>query len=130
MKLLLDTHVWLWMLSTPERLNDAAQVALADTGNELWLSVASAWEVAIKHARGKLPLSEPVPALVQTTVEKLNVSVLPISLGHALASATLPPHHHDPFDRLLVAQARAEGLTLVTGDELVSRYGGTVMWAV
>jgi hypothetical protein len=81
------------MLSAPERLNAATQSALADSATELWLSVASAWEVAIKHARGKLPLH----------------------------------HHNDPFDRVLVAQAQLEGMTLVTADEIVARYGATVL---
>lgn len=76
MRLLLDTHVWLWMLSAPERLNAATQSALTDSATELWLSVASAWEVAIKHARGKLPLQDPVGDLVVLSSERFGMSVL------------------------------------------------------
>lgn len=129
MRLLLDTHVWLWMLSAPERLNAATQSALTDSATELWLSVASAWEVAIKHARGKLPLQDPVGDLVVLSSERFGMSVLPIRLPHALTTAELPPHHNDPFDRLLVAQAQLEGMVLVTADEIVAKYGATVLWA-
>jgi PIN domain nuclease of toxin-antitoxin system len=128
-KLLLDTHVWFWMLSAPERLNEATQSALTDSASELWLSVASAWEVAIKHARGKLPLQDPVSDLVVLSGERFGMSVLPIRLPHALTAAELPPHHNDPFDRLLVAQAQLEGMVLVTADEIVAKYGATVLWA-
>ena len=129
MRLLLDTHVWLWMLSAPERLNAATQSALTDSATELWLSVASAWEVAIKHARGKLPLQDRVGDLVALSSQSFGMSVLPIRLPHTLTAAELPPHHNDPFDRMLVAQAQLEGMTLVTGDEIVARYGATVLWA-
>jgi len=128
-RLLLDTHVWLWMLSEPERLNAATQSALTDSATELWLSVASAWEVAIKHARGKLPLQDPVGELVALSGERFGMSVLPIRLPHALTAAELPPHHNDPFDRLLVAQAQFEGMVLVTADEIVAKYRATVLWA-
>jgi PIN domain nuclease of toxin-antitoxin system len=117
------------MLSAPERLNAATQSALTDSATELWLSVASAWEVAIKHARGKLPLQDPVNDLVALSSESLGMRVLPIRLAHALTAAELPPHHNDPFDRVLVAQAQLEGMTLVTADEIVARYGTTVLWA-
>jgi PIN domain nuclease of toxin-antitoxin system len=90
-RLLLDTHVWLWMLSAPERLNTATQSALTDAATELWLSVASAWEVAIKHARGKLPLRDPVSDLVAVSRERFGMQVLSIGLPHALAAASLPP---------------------------------------
>lgn len=129
MRLLLDTHVWLWMLSAPERLNAATQSALADSATELWLSVASAWEVAIKHARGKLPLPDPVGDLVALSSERFGMNVLPIRLPHALTAAELPPHHNDPFDRLLIAQAQLESMTLVTADKLVTKYGAAVLWA-
>jgi PIN domain nuclease of toxin-antitoxin system len=117
------------MLSAPERLNAATQAVLTDSATELWLSVASAWEVAIKHARGKLPLQDPVSDLVALSSKSFGMSVLPIRLPHALMAAELPPHHNDPFDRVLVAQAQLEGMTLVTGDEIVARYGATVLWA-
>jgi PIN domain nuclease of toxin-antitoxin system len=127
-RLLLDTHVWLWMLSAPERLNATTQSALTDEANELWLSVASAWEVAIKHARGKLPLPDTVSDLVILSGDRFGMQLLPIRLPHALAAAALPPYHNDPFDRLPVAQAQLEAMSLVTADEVVARYGATV-WA-
>jgi PIN domain nuclease of toxin-antitoxin system len=108
MTLLLDTHVWLWMLSAPERLNAVTQALLVDRENQLWLSVASVWEVAIKHARGKLPLQDSVGALVDLSTRQLGLTVLPIDVAH---------------DRILVAQAQLESMTLVTADELVARYG-------
>jgi PIN domain nuclease of toxin-antitoxin system len=127
MKVLLDTHVWLWMMSTPERLNKTARAVLEDASVELSLSVASAWEVGIKHARGKLPLPCPVTKLVTDSVERFGMKVLPIHLHHALAAAALPSHHSDPFDRLLVAQATLEEMRLATADQLVSQYGD-VLW--
>jgi PIN domain nuclease of toxin-antitoxin system len=129
-KLLVDTHIWLWMLITPERLNDAARAAITDPANDTILSVASAWEVAIKHALGKLPLASSTAQLVAFSVHELKISVLPIELGHALAAAGLPPHHKDPFDRMLVAQARLADLTLVTADDAIRQYGGDVLWAI
>jgi PIN domain nuclease of toxin-antitoxin system len=98
--------------------------------NEAVISVASAWEVAIKHALGKLSLSSTPSQLVDVSVRELKVSVLPIALDHVLAAASLPPHHKDPFDRILVAQAQLEGLTLVTADAAIWKYGGAVLWAV
>lgn len=125
----MDTHVWLWMLAAPERLNDSARAAIANPENEAVLSVASAWEVAVKHALGKLPLSSPPDRLVDVSVRQFKVIVLPIALDHALAAASLPPIHKDPFDRILVAQAQLDGLTLVTADAIIRQYGGAVMWA-
>ena len=93
------------------------------------LSVASAWELAIKHALGKLPLHGSPSQLVEVSVRELNMSVLPIALGHALAAAGLPLHHRDPFDRMLVAQAQLDGLTLVTADAALQAYGGALLWA-
>ena len=130
MKLLVDTHVWLWILTTPERLCDGARSAITDDENEAILSAVSAWEVAIKYALGKLPLSMPPAELVDVSVRELRLTVLPIALDHALAAGALPPHHRDPFDRMLIAQAQLEGLTLVTADETIRQYGGALLWAV
>jgi len=129
-KLLVDTHVWLWILTTPERLCDGARSAITDDENEAILSAVSAWEVAIKYALGKLPLSMPPAELVDVSVRELRLTVLPIALDHALAAGALPPHHRDPFDRMLIAQAQLEGLTLVTADETIRQYGGALLWAV
>ncbi len=128
MKILLDTHVWLWMMSTPERLNKTARAVLEDSAVQLSLSVASVWEVGIKHERGKLPLPSSVEELVNGSTERLATKVLPIDLSHVLKAAQLPPHHNDPFDRLLIAQAKLEQMTLATADKLVSQYDGDVLW--
>jgi PIN domain nuclease of toxin-antitoxin system len=117
------------MLTTPERLADSARAAIANPNNEAVLSVASVWEVAIKHALGKLPLGRPPSQLVDVSVRELKVIVLPIALDHVLVAASLPLHHKDPFDRILVAQAQVDSLTLVTADEALRQYGGALMRA-
>ncbi|NOY92202.1 MAG: type II toxin-antitoxin system VapC family toxin [Deltaproteobacteria bacterium] len=122
MRILLDTHVWLWMLSDPGKLRDSAREVLEARESELHLSAASAWEIAIKYRLGKLPLPEEPALFVPKRLERDGVRPLPISHAHALAEAGLPPHHRDPFDRLLVAQARVEGLVLCTVDPMIGRY--------
>ena len=129
MRLLLDTHVWLWMLLEPERLNEEARAAVAATGNIVLISVVSAWEVAIKNAIGKLPLPGTVSQLVDSTLADFDVELLSIELQHVLTGAALPPHHKDPFDRLLIAQAKVESATLLTADAVIRRYGGETLWA-
>lgn len=127
MRLLLDSHVWLWACTTPERLPSAVAEAIV-TAPEVWLSVVSLWEIAIKHAAGKLPLAMGANGLVEM-MTSMGARELPIRADHALHAATLPLRHRDPFDRMLVAQAAVEGMTLVTADELVRGYGGEVLWA-
>jgi PIN domain nuclease of toxin-antitoxin system len=128
-ELLLDTHIWLWMLSAPERLNAKTQTVLTDPGVELWLSVASPWEVGIKHARGKLQLTRSLGSLVGVSAERFGMKLRTIELEHALTAAALPPHHSDPFDRLFVAQAQLEGMTLATADRMITQYDVPVLWA-
>jgi PIN domain nuclease of toxin-antitoxin system len=128
-RLLLDTHVWLWLLTAPGRISDDVLESLSDLGNDLLLSAASAWEIAIKYALGKLPLPEPPASYVPGRMQRSGVTPLPVLHEHALAVAELPAHHRDPFDRLLVAQARLERLTLVTADSVFARYGIDVRWA-
>ncbi|XXT15907.1 type II toxin-antitoxin system VapC family toxin [Sorangium sp. So ce429] len=129
MKLLLDTHVWLWAVLTPERIATAARHAIEDPHNTLLISAASAWEISVKHANGKLPLPEAPETLVPRAIAALEAIELPVTARHAISSAALPYHHRDPFDRLLVAQALCEGAALVTVDELLTRYGATMLWA-
>lgn len=129
MRLLLDTHVWLWAVLTPERLAPAARNAIEDVNNALLVSAASAWEIATKHAIGKLPLPERPEILVPRALIALGATELPISVRHAVSSADLPLHHRDPFDRILVAQAICEGVTLVTADHVLTRYSAPVLWA-
>ena len=123
MRLLLDTHVFLWWVDGNPRLarNGRRAIAEADT---VYVSVASAWEMAVKVALKKLVLPGPVePAIEQSHFEKL-----PITFGHAAALMALAPHHRDPFDRMLIAQAFAEGLTIVTHDRRFELYGVPAVW--
>ena len=122
MTLLLDTQVWLWMQVSPERIVPHVRDRLADGHVDLLLSAASSWEIAIKHALGKLPLPEQPRDYVPSRMRSGAVTGLPVSHAHALHVATLPPHHRDPFDRLLVAQAQLEGITLVSADRALERY--------
>lgn len=123
MKLLLDTHVWLWWNTESERLAPAAVRQIENPRNEVFLSAASVWEMAIKRRLGKLPLPEPVAAYVARRLKSDSVRELPVNAGHAAGVETLDPLHKDPFDRLLVVQARHEGLRLLTVDPLVLAYG-------
>lgn len=122
MKILLDTHVWLWLQADPDRLSDDALERLRDSTNDLYLSAASGWEIAIKHALGKLPLPDPPERYVPSRLETSGVAALPVDMRHALRVSGLPPHHQDPFDRLLVAQAQLDDLRLMTVDPQMSLY--------
>lgn len=123
MKLLLDTHVWLWWNTESERLAPTAVRQIENPRNEVYLSAASVWELAIKCRLGKLPLPEPVATYVARRLESDAVRELPVRAGHAAGVEILEPLHRDPFDRLLVVQARHEGLRLLTVDPLVLAYG-------
>ena len=118
MNLLLDTHVLLWALDSPERLDDRARDAIRDPRNRVVVSSASAWEISIKTALGKLRFDGDLTAVLKA----VGFDPLAIDVEHALAAGALPPVHRDPFDRMLVAQARAEGLTVVTRDDVFDGY--------
>ena len=122
MKFLLDTHCWLWLQTERRRFDQGLLETLADPASERYLSAASAWEIAIKYAVGKLPLPEPPAIYVPERMRLSRFEGLAITPAHALAVAVLPQHHRDPFDRVLVAQAQVEGLTLVTADAILERY--------
>lgn len=122
MRLLLDTHVFLWLESEPERINVPTRAIVEDADNELYLSAVSAWEIVIKHALGKLHLPSDPVIYVPSRVARSGLGQLDVSTEHALAVGALPSHHDDPFDRLLIAQAEIEGMTLVTADERMLRY--------
>ena len=122
MKLLLDTHIFIWWADQPEKLSNAVLSALEDEANELLLSVASVWEMQIKIQLGKLKLRLPLKALVKNQQETNDLTVWPVTLTHVLAVGDLPFHHKDPFDRLLIAQSIQEDLTLVTADSQFSAY--------
>lgn len=112
MRLLIDTHVFLWWCADDRRLSAADRGAIGDAANEVYLSAASVWEMTIKEALGRLRVPEPVSAAAL----RLGFEPLPVTFEHAEATAQLPPRHRDPFDRMLIAQAQIESLTLVTRD--------------
>ena len=119
MRLLLDTHTLLWTLGEPASLDSRARDAIEDEGNDVFVSAVSVWEIAIKRALGKLA----APDDLVIGISSQGFSPLPISWHHANLAGALPRHHADPFDRMLVAQAEAEGLTLVTRDARIPLYG-------
>ena len=125
MRLLLDTHVLLWAAGQDDRLSPAARRLLERPGNELVFSAASLWEVALKRQGGRSDFGAD-PAVLRRTLLESGYVELPITGIHAAATSTLPPIHKDPFDRLLLAQAITEGMTLVTADKVLSRYPGPI----
>lgn len=125
MKLLLDTHLLLWAAGAPERLPAGARALLEDAANELLFSAASLWEVTIKASLGLDDFRVDARVLRRGLLDN-GYTELPISSAHAVAVAGLPNLHRDPFDRLLVAQAGVEGITLLTSDEAVARYPGPI----
>jgi PIN domain nuclease of toxin-antitoxin system len=118
MNLLLDTHALIWVFSRDARLSQQAAEAIRDGSNLVFVSAATAWEIAIKKALGKLR----APGNYQAGLKRYRFTPLDITTEHALAVEHLPPHHSDPFDRLLVAQAQLEKLTLVTADPRLKAY--------
>jgi len=123
LRLLVATHVLLWFMGEPESLAHEARNSIIDADVVL-VSAASLWEISTKVARGRLRIpSEDIPA----EIEGWGFATLPITGAHAWAAGTLPPHHRDPFDRMLVAQAQLEGLTIVTRDTAISKYQVAVM---
>lgn len=124
MRLLLDTHAFIWWVSEAANLGQRARDAIHDTANEILLSVASLWELTIKRGNGKLDF----PFDVETVVADEGFRVLPISYRHLGALETLPRLHRDPFDRMLIAQAIADDLVLATRDARLSAYGVAILW--
>ena len=127
MKLLLDTHVFLWLMSAPGKLPAAMLAACQDRENTLLLSAASVWEIQIKHQRNKIELGVPLVQIVAEQTQSGVFTLLPIEARHVLAIYDLPLHHNDPFDRLLLAQARTEGATLVTADAVIRQHYGALV---
>lgn len=123
MRLLLDTHILLWWLTDNLRITPQSREIIQEGTNQVFISAASAWEIAIKSSLGKLR----APADLKDQIETARFDVLNVTVDHALAVGYLPDHHSDPFDRMLVAQARFEGLTMVTEDPKIHRYEVAVL---
>jgi len=123
LNLLLDTHALLWWLASDRKLGPFAKKQVADPGNVVWVSAATAWEIAIKVGIGRLDLGEPPEQCLPREIERGGFRSLAVTVAHALAVRTLPRHHADPFDRLLIAQAVTDGLRIVTADSAFDRYG-------
>jgi PIN domain nuclease of toxin-antitoxin system len=126
-RLLLDTHVLLWSALEPERLTATARAALEDGENEVFVSAVSAWEIAIKQSLGKLELARPAEQWLPEVLRTSGFEPLDVTLASALRVRALPWHHRDPFDRLLIAQALEENLTLVTSDGVLDGYGVSLL---
>ena len=123
MRLLLDTHTFLWWLSDWNRIAVPAREAIADAKNEVFVSAVSGWEIGIKRAKGRLVAPDNLAAMV----DEKRFAHLPLTFAHAERAAALPPRHRDPFDRMLIAQAQTEGLTLVTRDSHIPLYDVSTM---
>lgn len=128
MRLLLDTHAFVWAVASPERLSGAATEAIRSPGNQLFLSSASAWELATKFRIGILPQAGPLLDGYESLAEDLTAQLLPITHRHAILAGLLPGEHRDPFDRMLVAQAQLEGLHIVTRDPAFDAFDVGVVW--
>ncbi len=128
MKLLLDTHAFLWWIGNDERLSDVARTAISDVNNEVFFSAVSAWEMAIKTRSGKLSIHAELAGFLTKHLGKNAFSLMPISLTHALQIARLPSLHRDPFDRMLVAQAQVEKARLVSRDPEIAKYAVDICW--
>ena len=128
MKALLDTHTFLWWNLDDPQLSERVRDFIADGRNEIFLSAASAWEIAIKAGKGRLTLPDPPDQYVADRMRFHRYSALPIEISHALHVYSLPPIHADPFDRLLIAQSQMEKMPILTADSVVSSYPVDVIW--
>jgi PIN domain nuclease of toxin-antitoxin system len=126
---LLDTGVWLWSVGEPSRISRKARDVMADISHDVFLSAVTSWEVAIKAASGKLQLPEPPDLYVPRRMAAQGLRPLAVSREHALAVFALPAHHRDPFDRLLIGQAKVEEMTLISADRMFDRYPVQLLWA-
>jgi len=128
MKALLDTHTFLWWIVNDPQLSPRARQIMEDADTELFLSAVSGWEIAIKSHLGKLKLPADLQGFVAEQLRINGIEVLPLQMAHALHVFTLPDHHRDPFDRMLVAQGQLEELPILTGDPQIAQYAVTVIW--
>ena len=128
MKLLLDTHALLWWLAGDASLPVSSRKAIASNRNEIHVSAASAWEIATKYRLGKLPSAAPIAVGIEAAIADQGFSPLPITLQHAQAAGSLEGDHRDPFDRMLIAQAMIEAMTLVSNERNFDSYGVKRLW--
>jgi PIN domain nuclease of toxin-antitoxin system len=128
MRSLLDTHAFLWFIIGDRRLSATARDRIEARESEVLLSVASIWEIAIKAGLGKLPLPSPVRTYVPQQMVENRIGLLPVALDHALEAGNLPHHHRDPFDRMLVVQARMEEMPIISADPALDQYGIDRVW--
>ena len=128
MRALLDTHVFLWAVSEPERLSESARKVIESGASELFLSVASLWEISIKIGIGKLLLPKPEDRYLRDQLLRNNVSTLAVEARHALELTSIPLHHRDPFDRLVIAQSLVEGIPIITADSVLKQYSAQIIW--
>lgn len=128
MRILLDTNALLWAALGDPRLSPAAEAIIGDGSQELLFSPVSAMEITMKHAAGRLELPDDARTWIRTRVATFGLIELPLTSEHAIEAGLLPRHHRDPWDRLLVAQARVEGVTLLTAEAAIHRYEVTTIW--
>ncbi len=128
MKILLDTHAFIWLDFQPEKLTKKAIEVCQDTSNELYLSMASLWEMQIKAQLGKLKLKIPLEEMLALQQQENDLKVLNFSLAHIYQLQLLPFHHNDPFDRIIIAQSMLENMTLISVDEKLKAYNIAVLW--
>jgi PIN domain nuclease of toxin-antitoxin system len=128
MKYLLDTAVFLWSLDAQQKLNERAQAVLENRTEEIFVSSVVSWEIVIKVARGKLTLARSIGEMLNLAFTQFGSRSLPITHTHSLALVELPPVHSDPFDRMLIAQARSEKMVLMTADSVIEKYPVETLW--
>lgn len=128
MKYLLDTMVWLWSVGPTDKIGSTGLQILSDGEQDIYLSAASSWEIAIKAKLRKFDLPEPPPAYVPKRLAAQGIHSLPVTLRQSLGVYDLPLHHSDPFDRLIIAQAVAEGMVILTSDRVFEKYPVEVVW--
>jgi PIN domain nuclease of toxin-antitoxin system len=128
MKLLLDTHSFLWFIDGNPRLSQHARQLIEDLTNERWLSIASLWELAIKHSMGRLTFAQPFAMLIPEQLQRNDIQILDITVTHLDQITKLPFHHRDPFDRMLIAQALADAIPIIGVDSAFDAYGITLLW--
>ena len=128
MRLLIDSHALIWYVDQHQQLSLVSRSAISDPSNDLLLSAASIWEIAIKIGLGKLALTKPYSVWMSQALSDLGITILPITVEYADVQGSLPKHHSDPFDRLIVAQALVENVSVVSADARMDAYGITRLW--